>query len=98
MISHARKLSDYLSWMNFLEARHSDCKDGFRHALCRVAAVCMVALLSSRVTQNNKRNCMFSKKQQVVVFKIKSERLENRRAGNKYRKRVSRSSRYGKML
>jgi hypothetical protein len=92
MLSHFRRLSDYLSWMNFLEAGHFDCKDGFRHASCRVAAVCMVTLPSSRVTQN-KRNCMFSKKQQllkyyflpkqqVAAFKRKLERLKEQ-AGRK---------------
>ena len=98
MVSNFRRLSDYLSWMNFLEAGHSDCKDGFRHASCRVAAVCMVTLPSSRVTQNNERNCMFRKKEQVVVVKRKLERVKNKREGIKHRKRVSQSSRYGMTL
>ena len=98
MISNIRRLSGYLSWLNFLEAGHPDCKDGFRHASCRVAAVCMVTLPSSRVTQNNERNCMFRKKEQVVVVKRKLERVKNKREGIKHRKRVSQSSRYGMTL
>ena len=77
--------------MNFLEAGHSDCKDGLRHASCRVAAVCMVTLPSS--PQNNERYCMIRKKEQVVVFKRKLERLKNKRKGNKHRKRVPQSLR-----
>jgi hypothetical protein len=55
----------------------------------------MVTLSSSRVTQNNERKC---KKQQVAVSKRKLELLMNKREGNKHRKRVSQSSRYGLTL
>ena len=51
------------------------------------AAECMVTLPSSRVTQNNERNCMFRKKEKVVIAKR-----------NKHRKLVSQCSRYGMTL
>jgi hypothetical protein len=41
---------------------------------------------------------MSSKKKQVAVFKRRLELLMNKREGNKHRKRVSQSSRYGLTL
>ena len=54
--------------------------------------------LPSRVTQDKERNCMFRKKEQVVLVKRKLECLKNKREGIKHRKRVSQSSRYGMTL